>query len=136
MKRKYRTYEESLHEALKDHDEALAYLNAALEDEDPKMFLLALKDVLIAQGIGIADFAQESSITRQNMYRILSEKGNPRWENLTSLLNALELQMHLSGKKSKVQPINIDQKLLKSLSKKAAKQGIGLETLINQKLSK
>lgn len=49
MKRKHRRYEESLYEALKDHGEALAYLNAALQDEDQRVFVLALKDVLTAQ---------------------------------------------------------------------------------------
>ena len=136
MKRKLTNYEKNLLEALKDRDESLAYLNAALEDEDPKMFLRALKDVVIAQGIGIADFAQNSSITRQNMYRILSSKGNPGLKSLTSLLDALGLQMHLIYKESKVRPINIDQKLLEKLSMQAAKQGIDLETFINQKLSK
>ena len=51
--------------------EALAYLNAALQDEDPQIFLLALKDVLKAQDIDISAFAQEANITRQNIYRIL-----------------------------------------------------------------
>lgn len=45
MKRKHKDYQEHLLESLKDHDEALAYLNAALADEDQRVFLLALKDV-------------------------------------------------------------------------------------------
>jgi len=136
MKRKYRSYEESLFEALKDHDEALAYLNAALGDEDPRVFLLSLKDVLTAQGIEISSFAQESNITRQNIYRILSKEGNPRWESLTSLLNTLGLQIQLSDKKRTIEPLTIDKKLLKTLSKQAAKQGVSLEVLIHEKLSK
>lgn len=136
MKRKHRNYEESLIESLKDHQEALAYLNAALQDEDPQIFLLALKDVLKAQDIDISAFAQEANITRQNIYRILSSKGNPRWENLTSLLNALGLQIQLSDKSRKVEPIAIDKKLLKTLSKQASKQGISLDALIFEKLSK
>ena len=49
--REYRSYETSLYEALKDHDEALAYLNASLQDEDSRMFIIALKHVLVAQNI-------------------------------------------------------------------------------------
>lgn len=48
MKKNHRDYEESLLEALKNPEEALGYLNAALEDEDPRIFLLALMDVLNA----------------------------------------------------------------------------------------
>ncbi len=39
------SYEEHLFERLKNPKEAAAYLNAALEDEDPRVFLVALKDV-------------------------------------------------------------------------------------------
>lgn len=77
MKKELTNYEKNLLEALKDHDESLAYLNAALQDEDQRVFLLALKDVLTAQSIDISAFAIESNITRQNIYRI-SNKGNPR----------------------------------------------------------
>lgn len=98
MKKKYRNYEESLLEALKDPEEAIAYLNAALIDEDQRVFLLALKDVLTAQDVDISAFAEESNLSRQNIYRMLSKKGNPRWQNLSSLINAMGLQVHLSAK--------------------------------------
>jgi len=49
MKRTLTNYEKNLLEALKDHDEALAYLNAALQDEDPRIFFIALNNVLTAQ---------------------------------------------------------------------------------------
>lgn len=138
MKRKHRDYEESLLEALKDPQEALAYLNAALMDEDQRVFLLALKDVLKAQNIDISAFAQETEITRQNIYRMLSKTGNPRWESLTSLLNALGLQVYLGEKKQKSVPelFSIDKKLHKNLALQAAKQGISLNELVNEKLRK
>lgn len=47
-KRKYKDYRESLLQDLQDPKEALAYLNAARLDEDKRVFLLALKDVLDA----------------------------------------------------------------------------------------
>ena len=42
-------YRDSLLKALKTPDEAARYLNASLEDEDPRVFLLALRDVAAAQ---------------------------------------------------------------------------------------
>ncbi len=41
-------YKEGLLERLKDPEYSVAYLNACLEDEDPRVFLLALKDVIEA----------------------------------------------------------------------------------------
>jgi len=132
MKRKHRDYQESLLESLKDTKEAIAYLNAALADDDPRVFLLALKDVLTAQDIDITSFAEESGITRQNIYRIFSTKGNPRWGSLTSLLNVLGLQIHLAPKKN--ESFIIDKKLHKRLATEASKHGISLNELINEKL--
>lgn len=40
-----RDYREHLDEVLKDDAEAVGYLNAALGEEDPEVFLLALRDV-------------------------------------------------------------------------------------------
>ncbi len=53
---KYRDYKEELIDDLKDHDEAVAYLNAAWEEslkgdeESQQLFLLALRNVAEAQG--------------------------------------------------------------------------------------
>ncbi len=38
-------YRDHLLNSLKDPEEAAAYLTVALEDEDPRVFLLALKNV-------------------------------------------------------------------------------------------
>src|SRR5437667_89533 len=45
MKRKFRDYQEKLLEDLQDHELANLYLNEALNEEDPRAFLLALKNV-------------------------------------------------------------------------------------------
>lgn len=50
MKRKLRNYQEKLLEDLRDPELAIHYLNEALADEDPRVFLLALKNVQEAQG--------------------------------------------------------------------------------------
>ena len=93
-----KNYEESLLIALKDPEEALAYLNAALMDEDKEVFLLALKHVLTAQNIDISAFAEEADISRQNIYHMLSKKGNPRWHNFRSIIDAMGLQFKLETK--------------------------------------
>jgi len=97
-KKNYVDYKEWLHEELKDPKLALAYLNQALLDEDKKVFLIALKDVLEAQDEDISALAKDAHVTRQNIYRMLSKTGNPRWDNLSSLCDALGLQVQLSFK--------------------------------------
>ena len=52
MENRLTNQKESLLKVLAGPDEACTYLNAAILGEDPKVFLLALKDVLKAQGRG------------------------------------------------------------------------------------
>lgn len=88
MKRKLRDYQEKLLEDLQDPELASAYLNISLMDENPQVFLLALKNVFEAQGGKMTDLAKKTNISRENLYRILSKKGNPKLKNIISLLNA------------------------------------------------
>lgn len=94
-KREHRDFKEVLYEKLRDPRIAIAYLNEALENEDRKVFLLALKDVIDARG-DIAGFAQAAHMHRQNIYRMLSEDGNPTYDNLMSLFGAMNLKVSLS----------------------------------------
>lgn len=97
-KRIYKNYEELLQERLKNPKLAVAYLNEALRDEDQNVFLIALKDVLAAQGKDISDLAKKAHISRQSFYRMLSKEGNPRWNNIASLIDSVGLQIHLTYK--------------------------------------
>ncbi len=91
MKIGYRDYQEELIESLKNVDEAVGYLNAALEDEDPRMFLIALKNVIQAQGGGMTAVAKKTDLNRESLYRMLSKRGNPALRNVTALLNSIGL---------------------------------------------
>jgi probable addiction module antidote protein len=84
-------YEQGLFEDLRDPEEAIAYLNAALEDEDQRVFLLALRDV--AEARGVSQLAREAQLNRENLYRILSPNGNPQLSSLTALLRSLGLRL-------------------------------------------
>lgn len=95
MKRKkqHRDFQDYLNQKLLDPKEALAYLNAALNDEDERVFLVALKDVLESRGGDISDLAEMTKLDRVNLYRMLSTKGNPRWSSIKSVINALGLSL-------------------------------------------
>lgn len=101
MTKKNKKYQEWLLEKLKDHDEAIAYLNEALEEslkgdeESQYLFLLALRNVAEAQG-GIGNLAKKAHVGRESLYKTLSEKGNPKWHTLVSLVIALGLNLRLS----------------------------------------
>ncbi len=91
-------YEEGLLQDLKDPEEAAAYLSAALEEDSQEAFLLALRDVAAAHGL--AQLARETSLNRENLYRMLSQKGNPQLLSLTLLLDALGLRLSVQPKRA------------------------------------
>ena len=92
------SYDDLLMEMLKDEDRALAYLNAALDEPDRKVFLIALRNVTLAQG-GIAKIAERSGLNRESLYRALSEKGNPSVQTLGAILAALGAKLSVAGVK-------------------------------------
>ena len=91
---KTRSYKEHLIKRLQNPREAARYLNAALEDEDPHVFLLALKDVTEAFG-GMSKISQESSLNRQSLYRTLSKTGNPKLTSVLSILSTLGMEIKI-----------------------------------------
>lgn len=100
MPKRARRYEEGLNEALKDPKEAAAYLNAHLEDaeESEELFLMALRDVAKAHGIG--DLAEKASLGRESLYKALSDKGNPKLTTLIALLKSMGLGLSVVDKKA------------------------------------
>ena len=90
--RRFRLWEDYLVESLKDPEEALGYLNAALRDGDERVFLLALAHVAKAHG-GFSRLARLSKLHRVNLHRILSKTGNPELKSLTGILKALGLKL-------------------------------------------
>jgi len=92
MAKKITTYQEDLIEALKDPREAAAYLNAAMEEEDRSVFLLALRNVAAAHG-GMASVAGKARLNRENLYRMLSEQGNPEIRSVLRLLQSMGLKL-------------------------------------------
>jgi len=92
-----------LKETLNDPEEAAAYLNAALDEGDPAVFLLALKDVANIHG-GVARVAPAAKLNRENLYRMLSGNGNPTVNSLNALLHTLGLRLAITTDKSRPAP--------------------------------
>jgi len=90
-------YYKFLIEDLKDPEEASAYLNAALEAGDKKAFLLALRNVLEAQG-GMTRISRRAKINRVSLYKMLSSNGNPAFENVLRLLQTAGIRLQVAPK--------------------------------------
>ena len=94
-------YHETLLEALKDPKEAVAYLNAALEEskdgsqESQQLLLIAFKNVALAQG-GISNLATKTGLGRESLYKTLSKRGNPKLTTLTTLISAMGFDLKIS----------------------------------------
>jgi len=90
--RKLRDFKEGLLEDLKDQVYAQNYLSVALEeydkDLDASAFLMALRDVTEARG-GITQLANKTHLNRQNLYKTLSAKGDPKVHTVESVLHGL-----------------------------------------------
>lgn len=80
---------------LQTPEEVALYLDAALEEDDPKLLLAALRDVVNSQG-GMVMIAERTGLNRESLYKALSESGNPKLSTLFEIIKSLGL--HLSVK--------------------------------------
>ena len=85
---------------LKDPDYAVDYLTEVLQNETQEAFLIALKNVIEARDESVADLAQEIGVSRQGLYKMLSEEGNPRLSTLSQLLRSLGMKIRISGEEA------------------------------------
>ena len=102
MMARSKSYQEGLIEALKDPREAAEYLNAAIEEGERDLFLLALRNVAEARLGGMAQLAEQAGLNRESLYRMLSEQGNPALSSLDKLLHALGLRLSIEVDTTKV----------------------------------
>ena len=78
-------------EHLKTPEHVAAYLEAVLEDNDPALLGHALG--VAARAHGMMQIAQETGRSREQLYRTLSEKGNPQLDTLMGVLKAIGLRL-------------------------------------------
>jgi probable addiction module antidote protein len=78
-------------EHLESLEDIVAYLNAALEEDDPALLQAALGD--IAKARGMSSIAREAGLGRESLYKSLSMEGNPSWQTITKVLSALGVRL-------------------------------------------
>jgi probable addiction module antidote protein len=82
-----------------DDEETIAeYLTAALEDPNPDIFLVAVRDV--ARSRGMAQLSRETGLGRESLYKALTPGAKPRYDTVLKVLRAL-------GVKLNVEPVRI-----------------------------
>ena len=87
-----RSHEDWLIALLKNPKEAAAYIEAAIEENDQGVLMLALRQVAMARS-GVAAIAENAGVAREATYRMLSGKGNPELKSFTALLAAAGLRL-------------------------------------------
>jgi probable addiction module antidote protein len=80
---------------LKTADDRMLYLEAAFEDGDPALIAHALGDV--ARAAGMTSVAREAGVTREALYKSLSETGDPRLSTFLGVIKALGLKVSISA---------------------------------------
>lgn len=78
----------------KDPDMAVDYLRLCMQDNDPQLFLIALRQVSKALG-GIAKVAERTGLNREHLYKTLSAEGNPTWASVNAVVNSLGMRFML-----------------------------------------
>ena len=68
------------------------YLNAALEDENPNVFLQAIADV--AKARGMTKLAKDTGLGRESLYKALAPGAKPRYDTVIRLVRALGVELH------------------------------------------
>ncbi|MBM3609942.1 MAG: transcriptional regulator [Alphaproteobacteria bacterium] len=88
-------------EELKDPQDAALYLTEALldfkRDHNVACFLKAIKDVTESQG-GVGALAKRTALNRQNLYKVLSAKRQPKIETIGMILDGLGLKFQIVPK--------------------------------------
>ena len=76
-----------LADEIETKEDVIGVLEAAIEDNDPALLLAVIGD--IARSKGMAKIAKELDLNRENLYRSLSQMGNPSFITIVKVLDNL-----------------------------------------------
>ena len=81
-------------EQLRTPEEMAAYLDAWLMEAPDEIGGIARALGDIARAKGMAQVAKEAGLSRESLYKALSENGNPSFATVLKVTKALGLQLH------------------------------------------
>ena len=76
---------------LTDEETIAEYLNAALENPDPDLFLVAVRDV--ARARGMTQLAKDTGLGRESLYKALAPGAKPRYDTILKIMHALGVKL-------------------------------------------
>jgi probable addiction module antidote protein len=79
-------------------EEQIAYLEAALDQSDPSFIATAIGDVAHARGV--SQFARETGLSREAIYKAFKPGGNPTIGTINKAMKALGLKLKLAPNKA------------------------------------
>jgi probable addiction module antidote protein len=83
-------------EVLGDNETIIEYLEAALEENDPELFVKAVGNV--ARAMGMTTVAQQTQLGRPSLYQALSGERDPRIGTVMKVLGALGVRLTAARK--------------------------------------
>ena len=83
-------------EYINTKEAVIAYIDVALEENDPDFLLSVMGD--IARSKGMTKIAKELNIDRVGLYKSLAPNGNPSFKTVFKLLDLLGLRIKLEPK--------------------------------------
>jgi probable addiction module antidote protein len=79
-----------------DNEELIAeYLTAALEDENPDVFLAAVGNV--AKARGMTAIAERTGLGRESLYKAMAPGAKPRYDTVLKVLHSLGVKISVSA---------------------------------------
>ena len=110
---------------LKDEGEIVGFLNACVEEapDDAPFLLQALGTAARARG-NLSQFARTVGVSREGLYKALSENGNPSFANVLKMVTALGLSIAFVPRPSPKKPARAKAatKAAKAPAKRVAKK--------------
>jgi len=76
---------------LQTDEQVAAYLEAVLEDGDPRLIVAAIGD--IARAKGMMQLARETGLTREGLYKAFGPNGNPSFATVVKVARSLGVRL-------------------------------------------
>ena len=84
-------------EDIETEEDAIAYLEAALEENDIEFLFKTIG--YIARSKGMTKISQELNLNREGLYTALSPQGNPSFITIARILDNLGFRLSIQSKK-------------------------------------
>jgi probable addiction module antidote protein len=79
-----------------DNDEVIAeYLTAALEDDNPDVFLAAMSHIAKARGMAVV--ARRTGLGRESLYKTFAPGAKPRYDTIMKVLRSLGVKIRITA---------------------------------------